>query len=162
MELLEGETLAARLKREGRISRDEALTLIQQVIAGLSAAHAAGVMHRDLKPANIMLTPSPTRRAVIMDFGLARGFEGSLFKESAETQVNALVGTPEYMAPEQISGGTPTTQTDIYALGLILFEMLRGERPFSGTSYAGILDAAGTGDSGQAQRRGSRRGAAHR
>ena len=134
MELLEGETLAARLSREGRISRDEALTLIQQVIAGLLAAHAAGVMHRDLKPANIMLTPSPTRRAVIMDFGLARGFEGSLFKESAETQINGLVGTPEYMAPEQISGGIPTTQTDIYALGLILFEMLRGERPFSGTS----------------------------
>ena len=162
MELLEGETLAARLSREGRISRDEALTLIQQVIAGLLAAHAAGVMHRDLKPANIMLTPSPTRRAVIMDFGLARGFEGSLFKESAETQINGLVGTPEYMAPEQISGGIPTTQTDIYALGLILFECFSCERPFQRDQHAGILDAASTGDSRQAQRRGPRRGAAHR
>jgi hypothetical protein len=132
MEFLEGETLAARLKREGRIQPAEALDWMRQLCAGLAAAHEAGVIHRDLKPGNILLAKSRsgTERPVILDFGLALGTGG---ESGAVVSISgAIVGTPEYMAPEQIRSETATAATDVYSLGLILYEMLRGARPFAG------------------------------
>lgn len=131
MERLEGATLAERLKRDGPIPRAEALSLFRQITAGLAAAHDAGVVHRDLKPANVMLTVTGgAQRAVVMDFGLARAPEAE--GGDVHTATGALVGTPEYMAPEQIAGGPATPETDVYALGLLLFEMLSGTRPYAG------------------------------
>ncbi len=135
MELLEGETLAARLKREGALQAQEALRLFKQIAAGLDAAHAAGVVHRDLKPGNVMLVPGADgqERAVVMDFGLARAQEPA--GPEARTQVTesgVVMGTFDYMAPEQIRSERPTPAVDIYALGLVLFEMLEGRAPFQG------------------------------
>lgn len=133
MELLEGETLAMRLQR-GAIPVQETLQIMMDVAAGLAAAHGAGVVHRDLKPANIMLTPAAgSIRAVVMDFGLAHAEErgGDI---GGSTVAGVLVGTPDYMAPEQIAGTDTSPATDVYALGLILFEMLYGKPPFAGVS----------------------------
>jgi hypothetical protein len=133
MELLQGESLSARLRRTGRLSPDEALPLVRQLCEGLHAAHEAGIIHRDLKSANVLLVRAPpgaSPRAVITDFGLAR-----LVGEVPATPVEPgtrLVGTPAYMAPEQLEGGPITPTTDLYALGIILFELLTGARPFQG------------------------------
>lgn len=134
MERLEGETLAARLKRDGAVPPAEAIALAKEIAGGVAAAHVAGVVHRDLKPANVMLlSGSSSRRVAIMDFGLARS-DGPRVDGGDGTASGLLVGTPEYMAPEQIAGGEVTPATDVYALGLILFEMLRGARPFAAGS----------------------------
>lgn len=133
MELLEGETLAARLRRTRKLSPQDAMPIIRQLTAGLTAAHAAGVIHRDFKPANVMLVPAPGGdRAVIMDFGLAR--TNQAVAGDGATQSGILIGTPEYMAPEQIAGGTVSPATDVYALGLTMYEMLRGQSAFAGKS----------------------------
>jgi Tol biopolymer transport system component len=135
MELLEGETLAERLKRQGRMGESEAGPLVCQIADGLAAAHEAGVVHRDLKPGNIILVSTAGRvRAVITDFGLARPAEGiPLLPEGDSTGSlsSVLIGTPQYMAPEQLQGGKITAATDIYALGLIMYEMVTGRRPFA-------------------------------
>ena len=133
MELIPGKMLAVRLERDQRLSLEDALHVARDVAAGLTAAHAVDVVHRDLKPGNIMLTTgSAGRRAVILDFGLAR--DPQQIGGDGKTAVGTLVGTPEYMAPEQITGAAVTLATDIYALGLILYEMLDGRRPFAGLS----------------------------
>ncbi len=132
MELLEGEHLGTRLRRHGPMAAAEALPLVRQIAAGLAAAHGAGVVHRDLKPANIFLVPADgSLRAVVTDFGLAR-FEaaGEALKEVTGT--GELLGTPTYMAPEQLEGKRPTASSDIYAFGLIMYEMLTGARAFEG------------------------------
>jgi len=136
MELLEGETLASYLRREGALSERRALPLIRQIVAALAAAHASGVIHRDLKPGNIMLVPRPDGplRLVVTDFGLAR--QSSLDRRttvSAQSSTAAF-GTPAYMAPEQIAGRPPGPPADIYSLGVVLHEMLTGELPFAGDS----------------------------
>lgn len=131
MELVDGETLAAVLARGTPLTWPEALWIFRQIVAGLSAAHAAGVVHRDLKPANVMLQRVPNEpRVVIMDFGLARAAEPD--GQTGHSRTQQPVGTPDYMAPEQITGGVTTPATDVYALGSILFEMLAGEAPFKG------------------------------
>lgn len=135
MQLLDGETLAARLRREGRLVPAEALRLFEQVAAGLAAAHAAGVVHRDLKPSNVMLTPDAAtgqERAVVMDFGLARAHQPSASGDFSATQTGLVIGTFEYMAPEQMRSEAATPAADVYALGLLLFEMLDGQAPFHG------------------------------
>ena len=142
MELLTGPTLAERIEQGSPYPTDEALPIAAQIADGLDAAHAAGVIHRDLKPGNIMLLPPPTgrfaQRAVITDFGLALSEEQS---DMRLTESDELVGTPEYMAPEQAEPGPATPATDIYALGLILYEMLSKRRPFesAGTALATVL-----------------------
>jgi serine/threonine protein kinase len=131
MELLNGVSLADRLSRGRPFTYDEALPLVSEIAEGLQAAHLAGVVHRDLKPGNIMLvgpspeTGQPTSRAVITDFGLALSDEQTRLTRSDE-----LVGTPDYMAPEQSEPGALTAAADIYAFGLIIYEMLTGQRPF--------------------------------
>ena len=124
MELLAGETLAARIAR-GPLALPEVERIAGQLVAGLAAAHAAGVVHRDLKPGNVILDGE---RAVITDFGLARSETADL---AVELTANAgLLGTPGYMAPEQVEGREATAASDIYALGVVLFEMVTGEPPF--------------------------------
>ena len=120
MEFVDGEDLASLLRRIGRLPEDKAVEIARQLCAGLSAAHDEGVLHRDLKPANIMI--DGRGRAKIADFGLA----GAAGIHGAE----ARAGTPQYMAPEQVSGGTLTERTDIYALGLVLYEVFTGKRAF--------------------------------
>jgi tetratricopeptide (TPR) repeat protein/tRNA A-37 threonylcarbamoyl transferase component Bud32 len=135
MELLPGETLAERLRRAGRTSTAEALPVAIQIAAGLAAAHAAGIVHRDLKPGNIILVPSQegqqTTRAVVTDFGLARAVAADRLTEQSTASVG-IVGTPAYMAPEQIEGGKVTAASDIYSLGIVLYEMVTGALPFVG------------------------------
>lgn len=132
MELLTGETLDKLIRREGRLTTSTALPIVKQMAAGLSAAHQAGVIHRDFKSANVVLispsSGSQSIRAVITDFGLAHAeFQGS----HTLTRPGDIVGTPAYMAPEQIEGGEITPATDIYSLGVVIYEMLTGELPFS-------------------------------
>jgi TolB-like protein len=136
MELLPGETLADRLRR-GPLSPEEALPLVRQMAGALQAAHDAGVVHRDFKSANVMLVPGEGgTRAVVTDFGLARAVRQQL----ALTGSGALLGTPAYMAPEQLSAGEVGPAADVYALGVVLFEMVTGARPFEGdTPFATAL-----------------------
>ncbi len=144
MEFLDGETLSARLSRQGRMTTAEALPLVQQMCAGLAAAHAEGVIHRDFKSSNVLLvsktgqTPQTSgegTRVAITDFGIAR----ALVQEGLEsghglTGDAGIVGTPEYMAPEQVTGGEVSQATDVYALGVVLYEMVTGRLPFSAST----------------------------
>lgn len=130
MELLTGETLADRLARSGPMPEAEALPLVEQMVAGLTAAHHAGVVHRDFKTGNIVIEGEGRgQRVVVTDFGLAhdRAGEGPLARDAG-----GVIGTPDYMAPEQIAGREATPATDVYALGLVLYEMRLGRRLFEG------------------------------
>ncbi len=126
MELLGGETLEASLVREGPMGGEAARSVIWQLAAGLAAAHRAGVVHRDLKSANVMLVDGG-RRAVICDFGLA------WIGESGESATAFRDGTPVTIAPEALRGESPTAASDVYALGVVAFELLTGEPPFVST-----------------------------
>jgi serine/threonine protein kinase len=124
LEYIDGESLADRLRRRRVWSPAEAAGVVRQVARGLAAVHEHGLVHRDVKPANILLEPA-SGRAVLTDFGLA------LAGEAAGSETGRLVGTPAYMSPEQIV--TPDrvdARSDVYSLGLVLFELLTGERPF--------------------------------
>jgi serine/threonine-protein kinase len=138
MEYVPGETLAARLLR-GPLPLDDALTFGTQIADALSEAHDHGVIHRDLKPANIHLTPDG--KAKILDFGIANVAvdPASPDTSTAETASHArqIVGSPGYMAPEQLAGGRGDQRTDIYGLGLLLFEMLTGQRAFKHADFVG-------------------------
>jgi tetratricopeptide (TPR) repeat protein/TolB-like protein len=135
MELLEGETLAERIRQRGALPTAEARDVVVQVAAALTAAHQAGVVHRDLKSANVMLVPSTggTERVVVTDFGLARATQAG-----EEASATAMAGTSAYMAPEQVEGGSITPAADIYALGVVMYEMTTGRRPFEGPTPAAV------------------------
>jgi serine/threonine protein kinase/endo-1,4-beta-D-glucanase Y len=128
MEFLEGETLDRRLARQGRVPATDVARILEQILSGLGAMHAAGIMHRDIKPQNIFLLPGPPERVVLVDFGLAKSIDTGHGLLTGPV----VVGTMEYMAPEQIEGAPATRSFDVYALGVVLFEMLTGRRPFSG------------------------------
>jgi eukaryotic-like serine/threonine-protein kinase len=136
MELLEGETLAAFLERRRFLGVEEAFPIAQQMGRALGAAHNVGIIHRDLKPSNVMLVRSESGlRVVVTDFGLARAVlpQTGLSAEEIASSLTATgqpMGTLAYMAPEQLEKGEATVATDIYALGLILYEMVAGRRPF--------------------------------
>src|SRR5580700_4053511 len=129
MEFVDGEDLASLMRRIGRLPSDKALEIAQQLCAGLAAAHAKGVLHRDLKPANIML--DGRGQVVITDFGLA-----GVADEIRGNEIRS--GTPAYMSPEQLAGKEVSPRSDIYALGLVLYEVFTGKRAFA-EKTAGVL-----------------------
>ncbi|HEY8079114.1 MAG TPA: protein kinase [Labilithrix sp.] len=136
MEFIEGEMLGARLARLGRLGVAEAFAIGADVCAGLAAAHAAGVLHRDLKPENVIVDKSG--RAIITDFGIAR----ALAEVEAARTGGGIVGTPAYMAPEQVEGARELDgRADLYALGAMLFELLTGAMPWTGDSIIAIAAA---------------------
>ena len=132
MDLVDGDSLDHQLDRSGALPVDEALRIARQVAEGLAAAHARGVVHRDLKPANILLDRDGN--AYISDFGVARSLA-----TSGRTRTGMVVGTPDYLAPEQARGETADARSDLYALGLMLYEMLAGKPAFSGGTVAEVL-----------------------
>ena len=127
VELLRGKTLRGVIKEEGRVGPRRAASYAWQMLQGLSAVHAAGILHRDLKPANIMLEPSPgpVERVVLIDFGFA-SVEGS----AKLTQQGTVVGSLRYIAPERLRGETIDHRSDLYAVGVMLYELLMGAPPF--------------------------------
>jgi serine/threonine-protein kinase len=126
MELVRGRSLAELVSSAGRMSPARAIEIARQIADGLSAAHTAGVVHRDLKPGNVLVEDGG--RAVITDFGIAFGLVDDI---RVTADASALVGTPAYMAPEQVRGGKVDERTDVYALGLVLYEMVTGILPFT-------------------------------
>ncbi len=141
MELLRGETLSDYLKKKGRLTTDEALPLVRQIVDGLQAVHSAGIIHRDLKPSNLILIPDGDGfRVKLTDFGIAGRLVSDTVLTSL-TQAGTALGTPDYMAPEQLEHGRTSVQSDIYSLGLILFEMVTGKKPFAGKAASERLHA---------------------
>jgi len=134
MEYVDGEDLASLLRRIGRIPQDKAIELARQLSAGVAAAHERGVLHRDLKPANVMIDGDGNVR--ITDFGIAT---------SGGEDDTAVVGTPQYMAPELLAGKPASIQSDIYALGLVLFEIFTGRRAYDGKSLGDLKQLHDTG-----------------
>jgi serine/threonine-protein kinase len=134
MEYFPGRDLGKIIKRSGRMSVERALTIMAQVCEGLAAAHMAGVIHRDVKPANILVSDDDAVK--IVDFGLAsaRQHIGSRLTKSG-----LLVGTPEYMAPEQINGSPVDPRADLYSVGILMYELLAGKKPFTGETAVQVL-----------------------
>ncbi|MEM1202769.1 MAG: serine/threonine-protein kinase [Acidobacteriota bacterium] len=134
MEFVEGECLADVLEERGPMPCSEAAPLVRQMASALDAAHQHNIVHRDLKPANVLLVPEDGEtRVVLTDFGVARKLSEDSFSAS-----NVILGTPEYLAPEILELESAIPASDIYALGLVFFEMVTGERPFVGEN---ALDA---------------------
>jgi Protein kinase domain len=142
MELLEGETLGARLAREGRLSPVETSRIISQVACALERAHALGIVHRDLKPENIFLTRTPQGSvAKVLDFGIAKMQDDHPGTRDL-TETGALLGTPHYMSPEQVDGARYVDQrADLWSLGVIAFECTVGQRPFQGKGLRALFGA---------------------
>jgi eukaryotic-like serine/threonine-protein kinase len=145
MELLEGRTLREILTREGVMETARAISIMLQVSDAVAAAHDAGIIHRDLKPSNILVTQSADQPAIVkvLDFGIAK-FTGD--EDGTLVQANSVIGTPRYMSPEQYNGYELTPATDVYSLGVILYEMLTGMAPFTGSTPAEIADKHATAE----------------
>ena len=139
MELLAGETLRDRVKRAGRLGLEEARPIACQIAAALAVAQEAGIVHRDFKSANVLLTRGRSgERAVVTDFGLARAAAGTGL-EASVTATGDIVGTPAYMSPEQAEGRPVGPAADVYALGVVLYEMVTGRWPFAGDTAISMV-----------------------
>src|SRR5438128_6967778 len=146
-ELIEGETLRERLTR-GRMQLSEAIDVAIQVASALAAAHNAGIVHRDIKPENIMLRPDGYVK--VLDFGIAKLAE-SAFAEAtadgagsmtlAETNLGSVLGTVRYMSPEQACGAHVDNRTDIWSVGVVLYEMVTGQTPFTGNTPSEVMSS---------------------
>ena len=134
MPFLQGEPLDKKLDRDRKPKLRETLRIVRETLAGLSAAHAKGLVHRDIKPGNIWLE-GPRGRVRILDFGLAR----TRTQDARITQAGAIMGTPAYMAPEQAGGLEVSAQADLFSVGVIFYEMLLGTRPFKGNDTLAVL-----------------------
>ncbi len=140
MELLAGESLQDVLEREGRLTPARAVTLLRQLLEGLTAVHAAGVVHRDLKPENLWLVPAPEGEQLkIIDFGIAK--LADVPAGAARTRVGLVIGTPEYIAPEQAAGKPVDARADLYAVGLIAWVALCGRHPFPTADLQALMQA---------------------
>lgn len=146
MELLSGQSLQGMLDRQGKLVPDQAVDFALQILAGLEAAHAIGVVHRDMKPDNVFVTPSGGGPLLkLIDFGIAKLRASSEYSKGL-TRAGVVMGTPEYMAPEQlVSAHTTDHRADIYSLGVMLFEMLSGLRPADGDDAEIIVAAVEAG-----------------
>ena len=144
---LDGQTLAARLEK-GPLPLDQALKIVVEIADALDKAHRQGIIHRDLKPANIMLTKAGSK---LLDFGLAklRTKDGPISMSgmtrmatrAPETAHGTILGTVQYMAPEQVEGKEADARSDIWALGAVIYEMVAGTRPFQGDTPASVIGA---------------------
>src|SRR6185312_13381483 len=142
MELLDGAPLSEVIKQQGPMELSRALPILCEVATALRAAHDSGVIHRDLKPANIFLlrTNADERERVrVLDFGMAKLVDITTDHAGGLTQAGEILGTPEYMAPEQAVGGEIDRRIDVYALGCVAYEMWTGTPPFSGPNYVTVL-----------------------
>src|SRR5690242_18394225 len=136
MEFVDGPTLKSLLDKGERFELHAALAIMHDVLAGLAFSHGHGVVHRDVKPANVMLTSDG--QAKLTDFGIAR------IESSSMTQAGTVLGTPAYMSPEQFTGQVVDARTDIYSAGVLLYQLLTGERPFDGSMSAIMHKALNT------------------
>src|SRR5262245_27529563 len=127
MEYVPGQTLRAVLRERGRLPWAEALEVMDPILSGLAAAHQAGIVHRDVKPENVLLAADG--RVKVVDFGLARAQAAA-----GSTRAGLIIGTVAYIAPEQVTGGVTDFRTDVYAAGVVAFEMLTGRQPYTGNS----------------------------
>src|SRR6188472_194783 len=134
MELVPGEALSTVLERDGSLSTDKTLDIVAQTSLALQAAHAAGLVHRDIKPGNLLITPDG--RVKITDFGIAR-----IADQVPLTATGQVMGTVQYLSPEQASGHAASPATDTYSLGIVAYESLAGRRPFTGESQVAIAMA---------------------
>ncbi|RYZ04759.1 MAG: serine/threonine protein kinase [Myxococcales bacterium] len=142
MELLEGESLAERLRREGRLELPRLAELLVPIVSAVGTAHARGIVHRDLKPENIFLSSSPSGGVIpkVLDFGIAKLTYDDAAGLSALTRTGSMVGTPFYMSPEQAAGEKDFDhRCDVWALGVICFEALSGARPFQGDNFGQVF-----------------------
>lgn len=134
MQYIEGESLAEWLERQGGVSLTEALKVLEQCLAGLEATHAQGLVHRDITPANILIERA-TGRAVLIDFGLVRRMDGA----ARLTTPGAIMGTADYLAPEQARGRQADHRADLYAVGVLMYQLLAGRLPFSGDTATSVI-----------------------
>src|SRR5450759_2943111 len=148
MELVPGETLAERIKREGAVPVEEALAIAKQIAEALEAAHEKGIIHRDLKPANVKLTPEG--KVKVLDFGLAKAFAGDASTEDmgnsptlsmAATMQGVILGTAAYMSPEKARGKAVDKRKELSVFGCVLYELVTGKQPFHGEDVTDILAA---------------------
>ena len=138
MELLEGRSLAEVLQQDGPLKAEQVIHVLEQVMSALGTAHGAGVIHRDLKPANLFVStlPDGTWHVTVLDFGLAKRSASS-----SKTSANLVMGTPGFLATEQITGKAAVPQTDLYAMGVVAWVLLTGEEPFRGESMLDVMRA---------------------
>lgn len=141
MELLEGESLAQRLHRLGRLAPSEALRIVTHVARAATRAHECNIVHRDLKPDNVFLVQNEDEEvAKVLDFGVAKIKNPEWIAESSQTRTGSLIGTPHYMSPEQVQGNkTVDYRSDLWSLGVIAFEMFTGQRPFVGNALGDLV-----------------------
>lgn len=141
MELLEGESLAQRLHRLGRLAPSEALQIVTHVARAATRAHECNIVHRDLKPDNVFLVHNEDEEvAKVLDFGVAKIKNPEWIAESSQTRTGSLIGTPHYMSPEQVQGNkTVDFRSDLWSLGVIAFEMFTGQRPFVGNALGDLV-----------------------
>src|ERR1700688_3366515 len=153
MELVPGDTLQQRIKRDRPVPIEEALAIAKQIAEALEAAHEKGIIHRDLKPANVKVTPEG--KVKVLDFGLAKAFEGNAANDdpsnsptlsAAATIQGTILGTAAYMSPEQARGKACDKRTDIWAFGCVLYELLTGRQTFHGETTTEILAAVLRGE----------------
>ena len=141
MELVQGVSLGSLLRREGRMSPERAVRLMQDICAGVGVAHRQGLLHRDLKPDNVIIVPAShegdEETAKVVDFGLAKVRD--VTAQTALTQTGAVIGTLYYMSPEQCSGEELDARSDVYSLGAMLYEMLTGAPPFRANNFTGLI-----------------------